>query len=878
MKAYGNGSNSGHSFLTALQENHKANARRTKGELPQSSGREVLNPSVDYVAQEPLQKLPHIEEKLQEHLKGKMTNQRYKKMLEFRKKLPSYTMREELMDLINKNQVVVVSGETGCGKTTQVPQFILDHCIEAGQGATCRVVCTQPRRIAATSVAERVADERGENLGESVGYQIRLESRLPRKNGSILYCTTGIVLQWLRGVPLLDNVSHIVLDEIHERDIQSDFLITILRDILPRRPDLKLILMSATLNAEKFSKYYANCPMITIPGFTFPVEEFYLEDVLEMTRFKFKQNDFYSRKDNRKEMEFTGMIEPFLRDIESSGSYSRQTIESLRTKQSEVLNVELIASLVQYIHDHEREGAVLVFVPGWSEISKLNKMLLEDPKYRLKGKTVIYPLHSMMPSASQKAIFERPKSGTRKIIIATNIAETSITVDDVVYVVDGGRIKVTNFNEDSNLNSLDVQWVSTANARQRRGRAGRVQAGKCYHLYTRAREMMLDSYLLPEMCRSRLEEVVLQIKILELGDAKQFLRKVLDPPNEETVSLSIELLLTINALVINCDDDMEELTSLGYHLAQLPMDPQTGKMILLGAIFSCLDPVLSVAASLSFKDAFVIPLGKEKLADQKRNELAKNTMSDHLMLANALAEWETSSNRAAFCWEYFLSDSVMKMLHKMKQQFGQHLYKQQFLNSMDVLSMESNRNSHNEALVRAVVCAGLYPNVAKIKRHTNPKPKSGFGPAKLTSKTDPRIIFHLKSVNDHVRSFPYPWVVYHQKLKSTSVSLHDATVVSPLSLLFFGRYVRTGQDTIRDTGQQVDTVAADDYVKFNCEAATARLVQRLREHLDQLLLHKVTYPAPVDWANGQREGLVLESIVELLTTELEGIQEDDDEN
>ena len=520
----------------------------------------------------------------------------------------------------------------------------------------------------------------GEALGVSVGFQVRLESRLPRKNGSILFCTTGVVLQWLRSVPLIDSVSHIVLDEIHERDILSDFLLAILKELLPRRPDLKLILMSATLNAEKFSEYFANCPVVTIPGFTYPVQESYLEDVLEMTGFKFKPTErtFKKEKDRR---EFTKTIEPFLRGMERSGSYSKQTIESLRSGNSENLNMELVTVLINYIHEREKEGAILVFVPGWSEITQVHKLLLKNPK--LQGEVVIYTLHSTMTSCYQREIFERPNEGVRKIIIATNIAETSITVDDVVYVVDSGRIKVTNFDESANLNSLDTEWVSLANARQRRGRAGRVQEGKCYHLYTKAREKLLESYLLPEMQRSRLEEVILQIKLLELGDAKKFLKKILDPPKDKTVMLSMDLLSTINAVVSN-DGGLKELTPLGFHLAKLPVDPFVGKMLLLGAIFCCLDPVLSIAASLSFKEPFVIPLGKEEAADDKRGELANNTMSDHLTIANALAGWETSEDKEQFCFEYFLSDSVMNMLHKLKQQYGQYLYQQQFLNSPSI--------------------------------------------------------------------------------------------------------------------------------------------------------------------------------------------------
>lgn len=240
----------------------------------------------------------------------------------------------------------------------------------------------------------------------------------------------------------------------------------------------------------------------------------------------------------------------------------------------------------------------------------------------LSGSSVIFPLHSLMPTASQREIFKPPSPGTRKVIIATNIAETSITIEDVVYVVDCGKIKIKNFDVDSNTSTLQPEWISLANLKQRRGRAGRVQPGKCYHLFTKAREGLLESYLPPEICRTSLEEVILQIKLLELGTSSQFLQKVLDPPSIEAVRLSLNTLRTINALELR--GGSEELTPLGFHLAQLPLDPQTGKMILMGAIFSCLDPVLSVAASLSFKDAFMVPLGKEKDVDRIKQLFGEN--------------------------------------------------------------------------------------------------------------------------------------------------------------------------------------------------------------------------------------------------------------
>ena len=810
----------------------------------------------------------------------------YKRILQFRMELPAFKKRAEILDRIDKSQVVVVSGETGCGKTTQVPQFILDSHLQLGKGSKCRIVCTQPRRISAISIAERVAEERGERVGgssSSVGYQIRLESRLPREKGSILYCTTGVVLQWMRSNPDLEGYSHIVLDEIHERDILSDFLITVLKDVLKRRKDLKVILMSATLNADLFSRYFGGAPTINIPGFTFPVEEFYLEDVLEMTRFRIAGRQAPAQKwhahtrrgkDKAQGMrDYEDFIGPYLRDLQSRGTYSAETLESLSFAESEEINHELIATVVHYIHTTKEDGAILVFLPGWDDISKVNRLLTEDRRYSLMadgGNVQIFPLHSLMPTASQKSIFSRPPVGTRKVVIATNIAGTSITIDDVVFVVDCGKIKMNNFDVKNNLSTLKPEWVSLANARQRRGRAGRVQAGFCYHLYSKAREMTMTQFMVPEMLRTKLEEVILQIKILEFGRASAFLNRVMEPPDDRAVDLAIDMLCNMNALDVD-----EQLTPLGFHLAQLPMDPQTGKMILFGAIFNCLDPVLSVAASLSFKDPFLVPLGKEEIVDERKRELANGSRSDHLMMANVMMDWEQSvrdGRSRNFCWDNFLSESTLRMLDNMKRQFAEHLCNLKFLSSKDVRDSAANRNSGNEDLVRAVICAGLYPNVASVRIRRN-KFKGAF-PVMQTA-TERKVDAHPKSVNSKEADFRHPWVVYHLKMKSTGVYIYDSSEVSPMSLLFFGRHFRIGEDRL-DDGTVLETIAVDNFVTFNCRNKTSVVFRELRRALDDLLTYKVSNPGVTDWDERKREGAVLGAIVDLLTCRAEGDTVEDD--
>ncbi|XP_070555588.1 ATP-dependent DNA/RNA helicase DHX36-like isoform X1 [Ptychodera flava] len=752
---------------------------------------QITDPARTYYSK-PLIKNYAIDRKLKEELNNKRVgNRRYKEMQKFREKLPTYKMREEVLELIKAHQVCVISGETGCGKTTQVAQFILDEYIDNDDGSLCKIVCTQPRRISAVSVAERVADERGETVGGgmTVGYQIRLESRLPRQQGSITYCTTGILLRWLLGDRMLKGVSHIILDEVHERNIVSDFLIIILRDLLPCRPELKLILMSATLNAGKFSSYYGDCPMMTIPGFTFPVTEYWLEDVLQHTGFRlapshrsrqkgrpyhwrFIKGKRISEEEKRKEEEYERRFPEYMDSIKDS--YPTEVLDGLQNLDEEEINVDLIVALIQHIVLHCQDGAILVFVPGWSDISKVHETLQRNTMFK-SGKFIIIPLHSLMPTVNQKQVFDRPPAGVRKIIIATNIAETSITIDDVVHVIDTGKSKESNYDVKNNLRTLKPEWISKAAAVQRRGRAGRVQQGYCYHLFTQLRADLMEAHQLPEMLRTPLEEVCLQIRLLKLGQIEEFICKSLDCPDLKAVQHAKNSLLQLNAM-----DSDENLTPLGYHLARLPVEPHIGKMILFGAIFCCLDPVLTIAASLSFKDPFIIPIGKEKDADYMRKVLSEDTKSDHLMLVNAFKGWEDAKSlewRAEkdYCWENFLSMNTLKLLNGMKTQFCEYLCDIGLVESTDCKQPAANKNADNLNLIRAVVCAGLYPNVAKIDQ-TGKKHK----PPRLFTKTDGRVNLHQKSVNAGETDLQGKWLVYHQKIKSTGVYLHDSSVVHPI--------------------------------------------------------------------------------------------------
>jgi len=721
---------------------------------------------------------PDLNEWLQRDLSEKRKhNEKFKDMLEFRKNLPSYKMKEVLLEAMKENQVVVISGETGCGKTTQVAQFILDDAIEQGFGSQCHIICTQPRRISAISVAERVAAERGEYCGDgSVGFQIRLENKLPRKRGSILYCTTGILLRLLISDPLLTNISHIVLDEIHERDLLSDFLLIIVKDLIPLRSDLKLILMSATLNSDLFSEFFYSCPKLNIPGFTYPVKEYYLEDIYEILRYS-REGSARDRNSSIKPWQRRRMKDELNKRMEKEEEnrnlvkhlqqnpngmkYSSLTIQSLCEADLDVIDFQLIVCLVRHICSNMEDGAILIFLPGWDDISTLHDMLQANPVFRSSG-YIIIPLHSLMPTKSQQQVFERPPPGVRKIVIATNIAETSITIDDIVYVIDSGKIKEKTYDTAMNMSCLQTAWTSKASSKQRKGRAGRVQAGYCFHLFTRLKEESLAEYQVPEILRTPLEELCLQIKILKLGKIEQFLEKALQAPSSYSLKNAIRLLTELNALDAN-----ENLTPLGYHLAALPINPKVGKMILFGAIFSCLDPVLTIASSLGFKDPFFIPMGKEKEADAVRRDFAKGSQSDHIMLINVFHEWEKvrrSSAEKNWCWRKFLSMRTLAMIDDMKCQFARHLHEIGFIDKPYPNCRQSNIHSGNIKLIKAVICAGLYPNVAKV---TNPLNVKRF--PKFSTKEHRRVQLHPKSVNAGTKYFDSHWIIFHEMMKTSGV-------------------------------------------------------------------------------------------------------------
>ena len=826
---------------------------------------------------------------LKENFLKQQKRPEYQKMLKIRKTLPSLKMETEVTDAIRSHQVVVISGATGCGKSTQIPQFILDDALLGGRGASAGIICTQPRRLAAIGVGERVASERAEKIGDTVGYQIRLESKRSKAT-RLLFCTTGILLRTLEGDADLEDfgdgtgVSHVIVDEVHERSIDSDFLLIILRELLMRRPDIKLVLMSATLNAGLFAEYFRKFKtvVIDIPGRTFPVERFYLEDTVQACRYELKPGSDFARKPARggggggkggkgkgkgkpagADLEFGVYAENWVDEFDGPQAlneaigrkYAKACAATIKGMKLTTINNELVAALVAHIAVKGKNAgmygasAILVFVPGLKEITDLfNEMkqhpVLQDPKYR------ILPLHSALPTHEQKAVFDTPPNGTTKIVLSTNIAETSVTINDISVVVDCGTHKEMQYDPGVGMSCLREVRVSKANASQRAGRAGRVREGSCFSLFLRKELDVMPAQQLPEMLRCPLESIALRIKTLKLGTIGGFLSKAIEPPSPDAISHVSAVLSGLNAL--DTAGDKEELTALGVLLAKLPVDPRIGKMMLFGAIFRCSDPILIIASSLAFRSPFFSPFDKRDEADAVKKSFDTESGSDHITLLKAYQGWEQSRSaggKAAerrYLSDNFLSGNTLRMIGQMKSQFQQQLREIGFYNRKEAAG--ANQNSDNLGLVKAVLVAGLYPNVVKIEP---PKGNGGGGggkkkpgrpsPPKLSTRKlwekdakEEMVSLHPSSVLAGQTTFAQPFLLFHEKVKTSAVYVRDASVVSPFALLLFGGKV--------NVEHLKGEVTLDNWLKFSVSALNAAMILKMREKLMACMEKKISDP------------------------------------
>ncbi|KAJ3669811.1 hypothetical protein LUZ60_010135 [Juncus effusus] len=617
-----------------------------------------------------------------------------KGLKEERKTLPIYPYRDELLQAVNDHQVIIIVGETGSGKTTQIPQYL--H--EAGYTKKGMVACTQPRRVAAMSVAARVAQEIGVKLGHEVGYSIRFEDCTSDKT-ILKYMTDGMLLREFLGEPDLASYSVVMVDEAHERTISTDILFGLVKDIARFRKDLKLLISSATLDAEKFSDYFDNAPIFKIPGRRYPVEIHY-------------------------------------------------------TKAPEADYVDAAVVTVLQIHVTQPPGDILVFLTGQEEIESVDEIL----KHRTRGlgtkipELIICPIYANLPTELQTKIFDPTPPGARKVVLATNIAETSLTIDGIKYVVDPGFHKVNSFNPRTGMESLLINPISKASANQRAGRSGRTGPGKCFRLYTAYNYFHdLEENAVPEIQRTNLANVVLTLKSLGIHDLVNF--DFMDPPPSEALLRALEQLFALSAL-----NSKGELTKTGRRMAEFPLDPMLSKMIVASEKYKCSDEVISIAAMLSTGNSvFYRPKDKQVHADNARLNFHSGNVGDHIALLNVYNAWKETDFSTQWCYENYIQVRSMKRARDIRDQLE---------GLLERVEIEITSNLNDLDSIRKSITSGFFHNSAKLQKNGSYR----------TLKNPQTVYIHPTS--GLAKVLPR-WVIYHELVLTTKEYLRNCTELKP---------------------------------------------------------------------------------------------------
>ncbi|PKI83845.1 RNA helicase [Malassezia vespertilionis] len=640
---------------------------------------------------------------------------------ETRKSLPVYALREELLQAIAEFQVLIVVGETGSGKTTQLPQFLY----ESGYTKDGKMVaCTQPRRVAAMSVAARVAEEMGVRLGAECGYSIRFEECTSDKT-MLKYMTDGMLLREFLTNPDLGSYSAIMIDEAHERTLSTDILFGLVKDIARFRPDLKLIISSATLDAEKFSEFFDDAPIFFVPGRRFPVDIHY-------------------------------------------------------TPHPEANYLHAAITTVFQIHTTQPKGDVLVFFTGQDEIEAAAESLQQTAQ-ALGGKIpelLICPIYANLPSDMQAKIFEPTPEGARKVVLATNIAETSITIDGVAFVIDPGFVKQNSYNPRSGMAALTVVPCSRASANQRAGRAGRVGPGKCFRLFTKwAYNNEMEENTVPEIQRTNLANVVLLLKSVGIHDLLNF--DFLDPPPTDTLIRSLELLYALGAL-----NDRGELTKLGRRMAEFPVDPMMSKAILTSEDHHCTEEVLSIVSMLAESGSlFFRPRDKKMHADRQRQTFIRPG-GDHFTLLNIWEQWVESGYSTAFCLENFLQPKALARVRDVRDQLA-HLCER-----VELVPASSAANPDISGIQKSLL-AGYFMNSARLQKG---------GETYRSIKQNHSVYIHPSSgLYKHV---PQPrFLCYYELVETSKNFMRQVMEIQPAWLLEVAKHY-FHRDDVQDHSKQ----------------------------------------------------------------------------
>ncbi|KAJ2662501.1 hypothetical protein IW148_002925 [Coemansia sp. RSA 1199] len=814
-----------------------------------------------------------------------------------RDRLPVTQYQTTIATTFQSNQVLIVRGETGSGKSSQIPQFVLQSLLETGYTGG-RVMCTQPRRISTMAIAERVSNELGDpHIGGSssiVGFQIRMNSKCADEN-ALVFCTTGVLLRMLVDDPDLRSINCVICDEVQERTIEFDYLLIVLRRVLMRRPDLRLVLMSATIDVSLFSMYFDNCPVIDIPGRTFPVRDMFLEDVVHISGYALDPSSVYAaREDTRRAVTADGEHVSYYGDSGMANAW--RTINKMR---ADKVDLDLVCHLVRgmcgsmdnswatYCRSNVPQGAILVFLPGIYEIRRLAAMLQSD--LGISKSMLVVPLHSafandrpMDSTLTYQELAFAPTHNVRKIVLATNVAETGITIPDVTVVIDCGLSNQMVYDSRLHISRLQTLPVSRANVRQRQGRAGRVQPGLSLCLFTQHEFHKMREFELPEMQRLPLASLCLLAKAHGVCNVVQFMEQAVEPPRQKAVVHAVVELQAAGAL-----DEDEQLTPIGRYLCYLPVDIAIGKLLVYGATLQCLDSVLTIAAACSLTASLLnVPYDAraKELASQAHAKFAaamhaKDPVSDHMVSLNIYRAWKqlamqphtTRAQLVKFCTENWLNRDAFDMLEDLRERYLRLLYEQGLISydqpkgsrSVSRLIRPPSSRAFRAGFARApqssivndswaVVCAAIVAamdhtvmpslNGFVIGQTTVAKRVYGIGAA-IQIRDRERIAtrpIHLDSLSV-VHKFLVTNDTRHAIIAtslsgtSTKVTAHTLSRVHLPLCVLFARSL--------EYWPKAQLLIVDRWIKCKCRAKTALVLIALRDKVQEILEQRIRNPS-----------------------------------
>ncbi|KAK7196268.1 RNA editing associated helicase 2 [Novymonas esmeraldas] len=834
--------------------------------------------------------------RLLEKLQRRLTNPVYLETFAARRaQLSIAAHKQEILDTIRDNAITILCGTTGCGKTTQVPQYILDDETLNGRGGRCTILVTQPRRLSAVSIAQRIAAERLESIRDSAGYIIRFDSQF---GDHITLTTTGVLLRTLQMDPLLSDVSHLIIDEIHERDINSDFTLMLVRGLVQKRPDIRIVLMSATLNINEFQKYFGGVPVIQVEGHVFPVKEYFLEDLVPFAREHHSMTPllteaaavFDASRQNSGAADSTGTTAAMGSSPAATTPYGELEANTPIDYATLSFAVEQALRMIDL-----KDSSILVFLPGWQEIRSAESVLERNTNYH------ILRLHSNVSPELQMKCFMPAPPGKVKIVLSTNISESGITIDDVGVVIDTGRMKQMTYSTRTRVavartdsrgydtvrvsdtasathsasvsddaqatySHLMAVFASRSNCVQRRGRAGRTRPGLCIRLFSREHFNSLPEFETPQLLRTPLDTICLSILSIGVGQPREFLQGALEPPLPSEVEAAMHRLSELGAV-----DSGGQLTMLGRRLAQLPIEPQIGKLILLGAAFRCLDTALTIAASDS-TGVFSRSLTDRPTVRVHREAAACNTLSDTLVDVNGYNYWaaltQSGVSRQAVLGalaERGLSAASLTQTALLKRLFHHTLVRCGFISDgvpdgparrdtslIFTDTSEYSRNALDVGLVKSVYAACTLPNVAMV---AGPRlVRTGFDNY-ISIFTDSTLRNHRFSISES------PYLVFKSLMRVAGrqgLLANHLTAVSIWTVLLMGpRSISLEYD------EDLRLAILGQWIVFRCNYGVVELVRSLKKLLNDRLTRK--FEDPLNAENNAQLDEVCE-IVKMLTS------------